>query len=170
MALSSSRLTYRQPEPADLARLFEIYGDPRTQQFNPAGPLVSINDARRVLDTWLAHWQAHGFGWWAIAQRELPETVVGFGGIAYYNYGDEPRLNLGYRFAVEAWGKGFATELGATAISHAFESLGVERIWALVRPSHNASINVLEKLSMKRCGYLDDVPGQAPSVVYTIGT
>jgi hypothetical protein len=39
-------------------------------------------------------------------------------------------------------------------------------LFAIVRPSHAASIKVLEKVGMQRMGSLDDVPGQAPSWVY----
>jgi RimJ/RimL family protein N-acetyltransferase len=42
----------------------------------------------------------------------------------------------------------------------------VPEIYAVVRPLHYASIRVLEKVGMQRIGTLDDVPGQAASLVY----
>lgn len=163
-----SRLIYRQPQSADVQRLFAIFGDPQTNLFNPAGPMPSLDAAQRLLDHWLKQWATQGYGWWAIARRETPEHIIGFGGIAPLNYLTQPRINLGYRFAVEAWGQGYATEVGRDAVFMAFETLGLPEVFGLVRPDHAASIRVLEKIGMQPFGVLDDVPGQAPSLVLRI--
>lgn len=98
----------------------------------------------------------------------MPRADPGFGGIAHHHYLAEQRVNLGYRFAVEAWGKGYATQLGQDALQHAFVQLGLPEVFALVRPDHAASIRVLEKIGMQLFAQLDDVPGQAPSLVYRV--
>ena len=166
MPTTFPRLIYRQPQPADVQRLFAIFGDPQTNLFNPAGPMATLDAAQRQLDRWLGQWAAQGYGWWAIARRESPEHIIGFGGIAPLNYLTEQRINLGYRFAVEAWGQGYATELGRDALTLAFETLGLPNVYGLVRPEHAASIRVLEKIGMQPFGSLDDVPGKPPSLVF----
>ncbi|WP_438868849.1 GNAT family N-acetyltransferase [Pseudomonas sp. L1(2025)] len=163
-----SRLIYRKPEAHDVQRLFAIFGDPQTNLFNPAGPMAGLEHAQRVLDHWLEQWATQGYGWWAIARKEQPEHLIGFGGIAPLNYLTERRINLGYRFAVEAWGQGYATELGRDALILAFQTLNLPEVFGLVRPDHTASIRVLEKLGMQPFGLLDDVPGKAPSRVFSI--
>ncbi|MDO9346873.1 MAG: GNAT family N-acetyltransferase [Pseudomonas sp.] len=168
MPVTSSRLVYRPPQSSDVQRLFAIFGDPQTNLFNPAGPMASLEVAQRLLDHWLAQRAEQGYGWWAIARREAPEHIIGFGGIAPLNYLTERRINLGYRFAVEAWGQGYATELGQDALALAFETLGLPDVFGLVRPDHAASIRVLEKLGMQPFGVLDDVPGKAPSRVFRV--
>ncbi|AZF42891.1 GCN5-related N-acetyltransferase [Pseudomonas sp. R1-43-08] len=168
MPNNPSRLIYRQPQPADVGRLFAIYSDPQTNLFNPAGPMASLDDAQCLLQRWLDQWSALGYGWWSVARREAPEHIIGFGGIAPLNYLTVPRINLGYRFAVEAWGQGYATELGHDALVLAFETLGLPEVFGLVRPEHAASIRVLEKIGMQPFGLLDDVPGQAPSRVMRV--
>lgn len=168
MPFFSARLTYRKPESGDAARLFEIYSDLQTQLFNPAGPMRTMDQAEALLSSWIGHWDQHGFGWWAISETLSPEHIIGFGGVGHYDYLGDLRLNVGYRFAKEAWGKGYATEMGKYAVSVAFYTPGVERIWAVVRPANLASINVLEKIGMQRCGVLDDVPGGPPSLVYEL--
>ena len=168
MPATFPRLIYRQPHPDDVQRLLAIFGDPQTNLFNPAGPMASLDDAQRLLDRWLEQWVAQGFGWWAIARNEAPEHIIGFGGIAPLNYLTERRINLGYRFAVEAWGQGYATELGRDALALAFETLGLPEVFGLVRPDHATSIRVLEKIGMQPYGVLDDVPGKAPSLVLRI--
>lgn len=168
MPATTSRLIYRQPLPKDLQQLFAIFSDPQTNLFNPTGPMASLYEAQRRLDHWLEQWATHGYGWWAIARAEAPEHIIGFGGIAPLNYLAEQRINLGYRFAVEAWGQGYATEVGRDALGLAFDTLGLVEVFGLVRPDHHASIRVLEKIGMQRFGVLDDVPGQAPSLVLRV--
>ncbi|MFP3848655.1 GNAT family N-acetyltransferase [Pseudomonas sp. W5-01] len=166
MPMSSPHLIYRAPDPEDLARLFAIYSDPQTQLFNPSGPMTDEAQAQAMLEGWIEHWQAHGYGWWAIARKDAPEHIIGFGGIGLHDFMGEQRVNLGYRFAVEAWGRGFATEMGLAALEHGFSTLRLDEVLGYVRPTHAASIRVLEKIGMQRCGELDDVPGQAPSLIF----
>ncbi|MBC3962548.1 GNAT family N-acetyltransferase [Pseudomonas simiae] len=168
MSAVASRLIYRPPQACDVQRLFAIYGDPQTNVFNPSGPIASLEGAQRLLDKWLEQWATQGYGWWAIARTETPHHIIGFGGIAPLDYLAERRINLGYRFAVQAWGQGYATELGRDALALAFQTLGLGEVFGLVRPDHGASIRVLEKIGMQPFGVLDDVPGKAPSLVFRI--
>lgn len=165
----TSRLVLRTPRDTDLERLFEIYGDSATHQFNPFGPLTDIDQARSLLGKWLEHWDAKGYGQWAVAAREDVQRVIGFGGIDARSYLQVERVNLGYRFAPEAWGQGYATELAEAALRYGLAELQLPEIYAVVRPAHLASIRVLEKIGMRAAGELDDVPGQAPSLVFRAG-
>jgi RimJ/RimL family protein N-acetyltransferase len=103
-----------------------------------------------------------------ICTRESPDEIIGFGGIDARKYLAVERLNLGYRFGTQAWGKGFATELSQASLDYAFAELNVLEVFAVVRPHHQASIRVLEKVGMLRIDTLDDVPGQAASLVYRL--
>ena len=165
MEHTSPKLRLRPPAEDDLARLFAIYGDAATNTFNPAGPLPDIERAQTLLAGWLAQWRERGLGPWAIAAQDDPAHVIGFGGISLHPYLEQERVNLGYRFAT-AWGRGYATELGLAALAFGFEEHRCEEIFGLVRPQHAASIRVLEKIGMRRVDTLDDVPGQAPSLVF----
>ena len=164
--LTTARLILRRPTSADLARLFEIYGDPATNVFNPFGPYPNIEKASTVLTDWMSHWDRLGFGQCAVATRSEPESVIGFGGVAYRNYVGTEKLNLGYRLHTAAWGKGYATELGEGVLRHALFDLGKPEVFAIVRPINSPSIRVLEKIGMQRIGSLEDVPGQEPSHLY----
>jgi RimJ/RimL family protein N-acetyltransferase len=168
MSTTPSRLNYRQPRHADLPAVFAVFGDPQTNLFNPAGPISSIEQAQALLDRWLDHWASDGYGWWVISRIDAPDRILGFAGIAAHDYLGKRVINLGYRFAVEACGHGYATEAAQAALIHAFENLCLPEVFGLVRPDHEASIRVLEKIGMCRFGVLDDVPGQAPSVVFRV--
>ncbi len=166
--IQTERLLLRRFADADTARLFEIYGDPNTNLHNPAGPLASLAAAAEKSAKWCAHWQQHGFGQWAIALKDAPDHVLGFGGVSRRNYGEIERLNLGYRFAPAAWGQGYATEMAQQAVRVAFDVLTESSIWALVRRTNAASIRVAEKLGMRAVGEMDDVPGWVPAIMYRL--
>ena len=162
----TSRLSLRPPINADLKHLFGIYGDPATHQFSPFGPLMYIEQAEVLLEKWIRHWEEKSYGQWVISTRESPLHVIGFGGIDARDFLDVERVNLGYRFAPEAWGKGYATELGKAALHYGLVELQLPEIFAVVRPTHLASIRILEKIGMHAAGELDDVPGHAPSLLF----
>lgn len=103
----AERLTLRPVTMSDVDDLFRIYGDPATNTFNPAGPYPNITHAKTVLARWVSHWKENAFGNWAISLHEAPEKVIGFGGLSISTYAGITINNLGYRFATEAWGKGW---------------------------------------------------------------
>jgi len=160
------RLLLRRPTEADAERFFEIFGDPRTNAFNPDGPWPDLAHAREVLARWMAHWEKHGFGGWAVSPLEAPERIVGYAGLSWRDYAGTMRVNLGFRFAFEAWGRGYATEIGLGALEAAFDVLALPEVRALARPANLASQRVLRKIGMTEIGTLDDVPGEAPSRLY----
>jgi RimJ/RimL family protein N-acetyltransferase len=168
MQRTTARLTLRPPRQADLSRLFAIYSDPATNQFNPAGPFTGIEQAQALLDHWLQHWNLNGSGPWAIARQVAADDIIGFGGLSLHPYVDVEHLNLGYRFAASTWGQGYATELSEAALQHAFIEQHAPQVFALVRPQHAASIRVLEKVGMQRVATLDDVQGQPASLVFRV--
>nr|WP_314257326.1 GNAT family N-acetyltransferase [uncultured Devosia sp.] len=159
------RLLLRRPIASDLDRLFEIYVDPQTNLYNPF-PMTSWSEAAATLDGWLDHWAEHYFGLWAIAEIEHPEQVLGFGGLSWRIIDGSSRFNLGYRFAREAWGRGYATEMGQTALVQAFGALHADAVYAYVRPANAPSIRVLGRLGMTLAWTFDDVKGEVPSLVY----
>lgn len=157
-------LNFRPPTDKDFADFYRIYGDPRTNIFNPHGAM-NQTEAEINFTGLLAHWQMHEFGVW-VAEHE--GKTIGFGGLSYRRYGKEEHINLGYRFSPEAWGKGFATTLGQYAVRYGFQQLGFASIYALVRPEHAASRRVLEKCGLQAVDVVHDIPDAAPSVIYRI--
>lgn len=130
--------------------------------------METVSEAQASLDRWIAGWDKFHFGQWAISVKDAPETIVGFGGLAYLLYGTEEKINLGFRFATAVWGRGLATDFARTAIHYGFQTLKHHAIWAKVRENHLASRRVLEKAGLKQIDVLDDVPGAALSIAYRI--
>ncbi len=162
----TGRLFMNKPVESDFASFFKIHADPLTNLFNPAGPMSEIV-AIKTFETWLEHWRTYCFGPWTIRAENNGE-IIGFGGLDYKLYTDVLHLNLGYRLAATAWGKGYATELATFSIQYAFKVLQKREVFAIVRPKHLTSIKVLEKCGMLHIQNLADVPGEESSLVYCI--
>lgn len=165
--IASDRLLLKVPLERDFERYFAIHADPETNLFNPNGAM-NLETAKLTFSGILAHWKEHGFGTWCICEKTDPEFIIGFGGLDYRLYGNNKRLNLGYRFDKAYWGNGYATELAKKAIIFGLQELRMGEIFAIVRPNHLSSIKVLEKSDMKLIGELDDVPDGANSLIYSI--
>jgi len=152
----------------DAADLFRIFGDPLTNRFNPAGPYKNMAVAERKLARWIAQWEHDGYGQWVIYLKSDPARVIGFGGVANGQFGDEEKPNLGFRFATEAWGKGLATELAMFSLLTAFSTLNLPEVWGSVRENHLASRHVFEKIGMQEVEVVADPDGAPASVIYRI--
>lgn len=163
-----SRLYLRPVNPSDVNDLFRIYGDPATNMFNPSGPYPNIGHARNVLARWLSHWENHRFGNWAIALKENPERIIGFGGLSILSYDDTPIMNLGYRFSTESWGKGLATEFAKYAVCYGFGDLNLAEISAVVRPNHLASQKILTRAGLRYSRDVHDVKNEPASMLFTL--
>ncbi|EKK4015853.1 GNAT family N-acetyltransferase [Cronobacter sakazakii] len=168
MFAETARLRLRLVTESDVDDLFRIYGSPATNTFNPAGPYPNRAHAESVMDRWLTHWQAYGFGNWRIALTTAPDETIGFGGLSLRRYADMEMNNPGYRFATQAWGQGLATEFARFAVRYGFEDLALEAVSAVVRSNHLASRKVLTHAGLRYVREIHDVDNAPPSLLYTL--
>jgi RimJ/RimL family protein N-acetyltransferase len=77
-------------------------------------------------------------------------TLVG--SIALTVEAEHDRGQLGYVVGVPYWGNGYATEAGRAVVGHAFEDLGLNRVYAFCFSRNMASRRVLEKIGMTHEG------------------
>lgn len=168
MEWESERLLLRYTTHEDLSDLFRIYGNPETHRFNPRGPHLDIESSKEMLERTLNIYKKHGFGDWTVFEKSNPNRVIGFGGVFSSQFDGRKTNNLGYRFAPEAWGKGYATELSRRALRYGFEEIGLEEIVGVVREDHMASRKVLEKSGLKFLKKVSDFEGLPPSMMFQI--
>lgn len=62
--------------------------------------------------------------------------------------------DIGYEFAPEHWGQGYATEAAREIVRFGFDELGLHRIWAWCIADNVGSWRVMEKLGMRCEGHL----------------
>lgn len=96
-----------------------------------------------------AHWTAHGFGYWL--WRDLASrAVVARGGLSHVLVKGRAEVEVGWAVDADRWGEGLASELGAAAVAHALEVLGLSELVAYTLPANFASRRVMEKLGFAR--------------------
>ncbi len=82
-----------------------------------------------------------------IIERSSGE-IVGYSGVAWFEFEGTRRLEFGYRLVPEARGHGYATEAGLAVLSIAAESFQGELL-AVIDPGNTASKGVIGKLGFE---------------------
>ena len=136
------------PTPDIADAYFVIHSDPATNLHNPAGPMRDPKAAAPILEIWQQHWREDGYGYWVV-RDPADGRILGFAGVRPPLPDDEPFLNLYYRFRPDAWGKGYATEVGRAALTLAAQSAPGVPVAALIRPKNEPSIRVAERLGLR---------------------
>jgi ribosomal-protein-alanine N-acetyltransferase len=126
-----------------------LNADPRVVRFLP-GPLSRAESDARA-DRIEAHFEEHGFGFWAV---ELPGITrfVGFIGLAVPRFEAHftPCIEIGWRLDADHWDRGYATEGARAALDFGFTALGSNEIVSFTVPGNLRSRRVMEKLGMTR--------------------
>lgn len=150
-----------RPAETDLAELHELYGDPRVWTHLPSGRHTEVQQTRRLLDGWRRSWEEHGLGQWII--RDAGSGVLlGHGGCAVRG---ELLWNLGYRFAVEAQGRGLASWVGRCGLEAAGAVDASRAVVAYLLEHNRASARVAEKVGLTLQHRGPDVGSPDPEAV-----
>lgn len=114
-------------------------------------------------------------GVWCVVERETNETIgtsilmplpTDEDEIGWNTMPDEivatDNVEVGYQFAVRAWGNGYGTETCRRLIQFAFENSPLDQVCAVFNPENVASRRVLEKSGMTlrgtRRAYGEELP------------
>ena len=128
---------------SDLDSLAALFADPDVMRYVGNGQPSDRSEAQKALTSIVAHWARHGFGRWAIEDKQSNE-FLGYGGLR--SLAGTPEVV--YHFAKRYWGKGFATETARASLEFGFNQRGFDRIVAIAKPKNAASIHVMEKVGM----------------------
>lgn len=113
----------------------------------------------------LASYAAHGFGLYRVARRD---TGAPIGMCGLLRRDTLPDVDLGFAFLPAHRGQGFAREAAAATLVYARETLGLDRIVAIVSPANASSIRVLEALGMGRTGTVQLTTGADVLLLYRV--
>ena len=124
--LATERLVLRGWREEDLEPFAALNADPRVMEHFP-----STHDARgsdAFVERSAGTSREHGFGLWAV---EAPGVApfVGFVGLDAPTFEAHftPCVEIGWRLALEHWGKGYATEAARAALAYGFDAAGWTR-------------------------------------------
>jgi RimJ/RimL family protein N-acetyltransferase len=139
----------RAPEAGDLDGYRGLFLDPAVEEWLRPAPLKQFKDSeiRAMLNDDEEHWAVHGFGPWAMVERE-GGALVGRGGLKWTSVDGKLAIELPWAVRSDRWGRGYATEAALAAVDWA-RSLEMFEVVALVRPENLASRRVAEKVGMR---------------------
>ncbi|MCX4386089.1 GNAT family N-acetyltransferase [Micromonospora peucetia] len=162
--LSTERLVLRDwtADPADLARIFDIYSRPEVARWlnAPGLPMTDPAQAAERLATWRERHAGHGgrYGTWAIEVRDTG-VVVGTVLLKPLPGRDEgvptEDIEVGWHLHPDSWGHGYATE-AARAVATRELAAGTREVYAVVGPGNAASMAVARRLGMTHVGRRTD--------------
>ncbi len=121
--------------------------DPAVMEFYPA--TLSFEETCHMVERAEAHFDRNGFGPWAAELRKTGD-FIGYVGllIPRFEAAFTPCVEIGWRLAVEHWGRGLATEGAQAAVHFAFDTLALNQIVSFTVPANLRSQRVMEKLGM----------------------
>ena len=160
---TTERLLLRSWRPSDRAPFATLNADKEVVRYIGSGAPMTRADSDALLEAIEAHWREHGFGLWCAAPREDPDACLGFVGLAVPAFLPAvlPAVEVGWRLARSAWGRGLATEGARASLRHAFEDLGLAAVISIIDPLNERSIRVARKLGMRRgADHLDPRTGR----------
>ncbi len=160
------RLICARPSVTTIHDYGEMFAEEEVNRWLRPAPLEPFTAAEvnRLYSHDRAHWTRHGFGPWALRERESGR-FVGRGGLAWKTVEDELVVELPWAVRTEFHGRGYATEQAEAALLTA-RSLGLERVVSLTLPHNLASRRVMEKIGLACVGEVTHVG--MPHVLYEL--
>lgn len=133
--------------PTDSALVGRILRDPRVIFWYPK-PLSKKIMRERIHHS--QHLNKKGLGWWLVFTREAPHELVG--DLLLQPLSGTCEIEIGYHMLREQWGHGYASEAAHRLLQHAFDTLALKRVCAVVLPRNRRSLRVVEKINMAQSG------------------
>lgn len=145
----TDRLLVRCYTTEDFENFFRLNGDEEVVRY--IRPVQSREEAMLAFEKQLADYAAMpGFGRWAVHLKTTGAFVGSFAMIPIPD--DKEKIQLGYAFPKESWGKGYATELTVAGLDHFRNKTTLPEIYAVTETPNVASQKVLLKAGFQPFG------------------
>ena len=145
--LITERLLLRRWRAEDREPFALLNADPEVMRYF-VRPL-DREESDAFIDRTEASFDELGYGVWAV-ERRSDGRLLGFTGLWRHTFEAPftPAVEIGWRFATEAWGQGYATEAARAALRFGFEIVGLDTILSWTSVLNTPSIRVMERLGM----------------------
>lgn len=145
----TDRLLVRRYTAEEFENFFRLNGDAEVMRY--IRPVQSREEAMAAFEKQLADYEAMpGYGRWAAHLKTTDEFVGSFAIIPIPD--DTDKMQLGYAFPKESWGKGYATELTIAGLDHFRNKTILPEIYAVTETPNVASQKVLLKAGFQPFG------------------
>jgi ribosomal-protein-alanine N-acetyltransferase len=141
MRLDTPRTIVRSWTPADIPAYARIVADPQVMRFIADGSVHTYAQAEVVVRTMMRAERERGWAQWAVDDK-ASGALMGFCGFGIL----DGKIDFGYRFARQFWGRGLGTEVARTVLDYGVNTYGLSNTTAMAFVENTASIRILEKI------------------------
>ena len=173
--IETERLALRRWRLKDLEGLARIHGDPEVAYWLGGSAFAAVRAG--AIERIEAHFEAHGFGEWAVERKE-DGVLLGLAGLRNTTFPGPvgmPAVEIGWRLARPAWGQGYASEAARAVLRDGFERVGLREVMSWTAEANLRSRAVMSRIGLERRPDLDfdhpQLDGAHPlrrHVVYTL--
>ncbi|BCP54390.1 acetyltransferase [Kaistia sp. 32K] len=172
--IETSRLRLRRWQDADRAPFAAMCADAEVMEFFPH--VLSRAESDALVDRIEAHWDARGYGNYALEERSTG-AFVGMTGLfdVFPEAPFAPSVEIGWRLARPFWRMGYAREAAEAVLAAAFAEHDFPEIVSFTAKLNTRSAGLMQRLGMTRNPADDfDHPGIAeghplrPHVLYRL--
>ena len=152
--LETERLLLRRWRERDRDALAALNADPEVMEHLPG--TLTPEESGQLLRRIDRQFEEFGFGLWAV-DIKWAKKFIGFCGLAVPTFQTHftPAVEIGWRFAKDQWGSGYASEAAKAVLDFGFEKVDLEQILSWTIPANQRSQRVMQRLGMKRATELD---------------
>ncbi|MEG2017776.1 MAG: GNAT family protein [Clostridium sp.] len=142
--MKTERLVIRRFQPEDWLDLYEYLSQVEVVKYEPYEVFTEEESKAEAI------YRSKSPDFWAVCLKESGKVI----GNIYLSEQDFSTWELGYVFNSNYQGKGFAIEAAKALINHMFTEKEAHRVVAMCNPENTQSWKLLERLGMRREGYL----------------
>lgn len=163
--LTTVRLELRCVALEDAAFFLRLLNEPSwLESIGDRGVRSAADAERYIRDTIQAPYRSLGYGMYLVQLKESGQPI-GVCGLVRRDF--LPGPDLGFALLPDFVGRGYATEAARAVMGHAQHTLGIARLYALVKRSNQRSVKVLGRLGFRHQGPPAVPQGDAVEVYVT---
>lgn len=164
MIFQTSRLLFRRLVREDFADLYRMYRDEEIRRYFPDG-VRTEEETMEELEYYLqGHPKDPRLGLWAIIEKSTGQ-FVGRGGLLMWEIDGVTEIEIAYMIDKSRWRERFGAESAQGLVDHAFHTLNIPKVIALIDPEHDASLKTAQSagLTLEKETIMDNLP----TVIYS---
>ena len=143
ITIETARLVLRPFAEGDLDAYAALCADAEVMRYVADGRTLDRETAWRQIAMFLGHWTLRGHGLWAL-EPKAGGPMIGFAGL--WSPEGWPGIEIGWRLARPAWGRGYATEAATVVRDWAFADPRLDPLVSVIDQDNARSIRVAEKI------------------------
>jgi len=147
--LESERLIFRKITQNDFDDLAVMFRDPDVM--TAWEHTFTDEQIQKWIDNQISRYQKEIVGYFAVKRKDTDE-FIGQMGLLWSDFDELRVLEIGYMLKREYWGMGYAAEGAEALAQYGFAEIGLNKVYASIRPENLRSIRVAEQIGMSAEG------------------